>query len=188
MKFKIFGIEFEFQYVAVLILTVALLFDKSHKVSFCLLGAVIHELGHIVAMLCFSIKPRAIRFRIFDVAIEENTEKTSHADFFITLAGPIFNLIFAGLFCYINKDFCLCNIALCVFNLLPVDTFDGGHALFLLLTKRLSINTTYLILKIFTLVILIPLFVFGIIVLCYSKYNYSLLIISLYLLAILFIK
>lgn len=188
MKFKIFSTEFEFQFVAVLILTVALLLDKSHKVTLCLLSAFIHELGHIITMLCFSIRPHAIRFRAFDVAIEDNTSKSNFADFVITLAGPLFNLVFAVLFYFINRDFSFCNFALCLFNMLPVDTFDGGHALFLILTKRLSISTTYLILKIFTLVILIPLFVLGIIVLCYSKYNYSLLIISLYLLAILFIK
>ncbi len=188
MKFKIFSTEFEFQFVAVLTLTVALLLDKSHKVTLCLLSAVIHELSHIVAMLCFSIRPYAIRFRMFDVAIEENAKKSDFADFVITLAGPLSNLVFAGVFFFINRDFSFCNIALCLFNLLPVDTFDGGHALFLILSKKFSVNTSYLILKIFTLIILMPLFVFGIIVLCYSKYNYSLLIISLYLLAILFIK
>ena len=188
MKFKAFGVEFDFQFFAVLVLTFVLILDKSSKVSLCLLSAVLHELGHIVAMLSFSIKPRSISLRVFDIAIEECSQKSDFEDFIITISGPLSNLTFACLFYFINIDLCICNIALCLFNLLPVDTFDGGHALYLLLSKKLSVNTSRIVLKILTLLVLIPLFVFGIIVLCYSKYNYSLLLISLYLLAILFIK
>ena len=188
MRFKLFGIEIELQFFAVLALTTALLLDKSSKVALYLLCAFVHECGHLFMMLCFHKKPKSVKLRIFDIAIEENCEKSFLSDLLITLAGPLSNLIFAFIFYFISTPLYVCNVTLCVFNLLPIDTFDGGHALYLFLTKKFSHRTSCVILKAFTLIILIPLFVFGIIVLCYSKYNYSMLAISLYLLAILFIK
>ncbi len=188
MRFKLFDIEIELQFFAVLALTTALLLDKSSKVALCLLCAFIHECGHLVMMLCLRKKPKSIKLRVFDIAIKENCDKTFLSDLFITLAGPLFNLIFACILYFFNTPLCVCNMTLCVFNMLPIDTFDGGHALYIILRKKFRDRTVCVILKTFTLIILIPLFVLGIIVLFYSKYNYSLLAIALYLLAILFIK
>lgn len=188
MKFKLFDIEIELQFFAVLALTTALLLDKSSKVAICLLCAFIHECGHILTMLCFDKKPKSIKLRVFDIAIKENKEKTFISDLLVTLAGPLFNLLFACIFYFISTPLCICNMTLCVFNMLPIDTFDGGHALYLILRKKFSERTVCVILKTFTLIVLIPLLVVGIIVLFYSRYNYSLLAIAIYLLAILFIK
>lgn len=188
MRFKLYDIEIELQFLAVLALSSALILDKSSKVAMCLLCAFIHECGHILMMLCFSKKPKSIKLRIFDIVIENNCTISDFEDIFITLAGPLFNFLCACVFCFFSTPLCICNMTLCVFNLLPIDTFDGGHALYIILRKKFSEKTVCIVLKTFTLIVLIPLFVIGIIVLFYSKYNYSMLAIAIYLLAILFIK
>lgn len=188
MKFKLFDIEIELQFFAVLALSTALILDKSSKVALCLLCAFIHECGHLLMMLFFSKKPKSIKLRVFDIAIEGNSNISDFEDVFITLAGPLTNLIFAVLFYFFSIPLCICNITLCVFNLLPIDTFDGGHAVYIMLMRKLQEKTVCLLLKIFTFIALIPLLVFGIIILFNSKYNYSMLAIAVYLLAILFLK
>lgn len=188
MKFKLFDIEFELQFIAVAVITLILIFDSSSKVVVCVLCALIHECGHILAMLCFSIKPKAIKLRLFDIAIIEDNEKSELADLIITIAGPVVNLICACIFYYFSTTLFVCNLSLCVFNMLPIDTFDGGHALYLLLSKKLSFKTVTIVQKVLTLILLVPILVVGIMVLIDSKHNYSLLLIALYLLTILFIK
>ena len=80
------------------------------------------------------------------------------------------------------------HLALGVFNLLPVMSLDGGHLLYLFLSRHYQPRTCERVLRITTFVLVLPLFAAGIYLLFRSSYNYSLLAISLYLLAILFLK
>ena len=75
-----------------------------------------------------------------------------------------------------------------VFNLLPVLSLDGGHLLTILLQRHFSPVVCRNVLRILTFVFLLPLFTAGLYLLLNSGYNYSLLAISLYLTAILFLK
>ncbi len=188
MKFKILGIPIELPFLSVALISSVMLLDESLKASLCFLSAFIHECGHLFFMLCYGIKPDFIRLGVFDVVIKAKPDKTFLSELFITLGGPFFNMIFALIFYRISADFSLANIIIGLFNLLPVESFDGGRAITLLLNRKLSFKTTNIILKVLTFIILIPIFILGVLVLSYSKYNYSLLLISLYLLAILFLK
>jgi stage IV sporulation protein FB len=84
--------------------------------------------------------------------------------------------------------YALPHFALGVFNLLPVMSLDGGHLLAIILDKRFSPRTVAITLKVTTFVFLLPLMTAGLYVLLNSGYNYSLLIISIYLIVLLFLK
>lgn len=188
MRFKFFGVPLELPFLAVSLLSCVIILDYSGKIFLCILAAIVHECGHLFSMLCFKIKPDYIKLRAFDIVICAKTDKSFLSDFLITLFGPVSNLLFSCLFYKISPDFSMINLLIGLFNLLPVESFDGGHALSVLLNRKLSFKTTNVIIKVLTFIILIPIFILGVLVLCYSKYNFSLLLISMYLLAILFLK
>lgn len=188
MKLKPNKTTFEADFIAVAVMTTVLVLDVSGKVAMCFLSAVLHECGHIIAMRCFGITPKSIKLRIFDIVIDADSDKAYLPDLIITLSGPVINILLSLLFYFIYRPMCYTNLFIGVFNLLPIETFDGGHALTLLLSKKYSLNVVRSILKSLTFALLVPIFLLGVLVLLHSKYNYSLLLISLYLLAILFLK
>lgn len=188
MKCDIKNVTISASFFTVALMSFVFVLDTSGRAFMCFLSAVLHETGHLVAMLCFSIKPKSITLRLFDIVIDADCNRGFVPDFVITLSGPIVNFSVAFLSYFLSRDIFMVNLFIGCFNLLPIDTFDGGHLLYLILSRKFELSTVNLILKILTFIFLVPLFVIGLLVLFCSKYNYSLLMISLYLLAILFLK
>lgn len=188
MKFKLGSTLFEASFIAVALMSLVLVIDVTGNIAMCFLCAILHECGHIIAMRCFGIVPKSITLRLFDIVIKADSDKAFLPDLLITLGGPMMNILLSVTAFFICKPLCYVNLYIAVFNLLPIDTFDGGRALSLILSRKFSIKSVRIVLKILTFTFLVPIFLLGIQVLLYSKYNYSLLLISLYLLAILFLK
>ena len=78
--------------------------------------------------------------------------------------------------------------ALAAFHLLPIAPLDGGQALFALLSRRLPTERAGTVVWAFSLLILLPLAVLGFWVLLQSRYNFSLLAVSVYLMFLLVFK
>lgn len=188
MKVDVFGIRIDAPYFVVCAMCIVILFDTSFNISSCFIAAVIHESGHLLMMSMLKIKPKSIALHLFDIAITDNSAKSDVHDMLITLSGPVLNFVFALVFYNLSFKLFVSNIVIGVFNLLPIETFDGGHALAVFLNKKLKPEKTTLIIKALTFLFLVPFLFFGVMMLFYSKYNYSLLLISLYLLVILFTK
>ena len=188
MKFTLKNVTINASFLSVAVMSFVLILDTSGKILMCFFSAFLHEMGHLLMMLCFSVKPKSITLRFFDIVIEVDNDRAFIPDVIITLSGPLMNFISALAFYTFSREFFIVNLFIGGFNLLPIETFDGGYVLKLMLSRKLSLSTTRFILKSLTFIILVPMFLFGILVLFYSKYNYTLLMISLYLLAILFLK
>lgn len=139
-------------------------------------------------MFLSNCKPYKVTVTLFDVAIERRTDVTYLQDVLITISGPLYNFIFALLFTFVYKPLAVSNLLIGLFNLLPVATFDGGQLIKLMLTRRLCDKTTDIILNILSFIFFVPMFCLGLLFLFKSKYNYSLLLISLYLISVLFVK
>ena len=187
MKLRIADCRIIFGYEAVAALTAVLLLDRENRVIGCFFAAILHELGHIVMMRLCGVRVRCVRLRLFDVLIEAENAPSVRADVLITLGGPAANFMFAAAFSPFCLKLALPNLMLGVFNLLPVMSLDGGHLLSVCLRRR-SPRVCETVLRTATFVCLLPLMTAGFILLCRSGYNYSLLVISLYLTAVLFLK
>ena len=188
MKLRIAKLQVYLGYEVVAAMTAVLLLDRENRVICCFLAALLHELGHILMMRLFGVRVQRLRLRLFDVLIEADEPADFLSDAWITLGGVMMNFLCAAFFCPFSLKLGLPHLLLGIFNLLPVMSLDGGHLLTIILSRRFSPRVCDTVLKITTFVFLLPLMTAGLYILFQSGYNYSLLLISLYLLALLLLK
>lgn len=146
-------------------------------VYLCLL---IHEAGHIAAARSFGIKLSYLKIMPFGIAMRFKTPLNSHKTQFVTaVAGPLASIIAGLLF----KDEFLraANLALGIFNLLPVKTLDGGKIFFLAVSSRYGTIRAHNILKTSSLVISVLMLILGGYILYETRFNVSLVLVSVFL-------
>lgn len=190
MTLKIKSISIIISFPAIALVTLIIVTNFLTNYLLCFIAIIIHESAHLIAMYICGSKPSAFVISVFDIKIIENSRLTLpfYKDIFITLSGPVINILMYFLFLYFDIPFAYVNLFLGSYNLLPCASLDGGQVIYLILSKRISERLTERIIDILTLITLFPIFVVGIIVLFNSNYNFSLLFLCLYLLLSLFIK
>lgn len=106
---------------------------------FCLLFSIIHELSHLLVMRIYGIGICGMRFYGGGIKISthgmELIPKFDQA--VIYSAGCLMNLLLGTVFCFSGGiRMCIINLSLAAFNLLPVEYFDGGKLLKLLMPNN----------------------------------------------------
>lgn len=198
MTFQLRHLCIEISFPLVALMTAVIIFDTSMSVIICFASVIAHETGHLLAMKYFGSYPQKIKLTLFDIAIIDRKKitRSNKAELVITLAGVTVNFILVTISyflmnisenSYIQMIFDT-NFTLGLFNSLPIDSLDGGQALIILLSMKFSPFTSMKILDIISFVILIPVAVMGFLVLLQSKYNFTLLLTALYLIAIILLK
>ncbi len=197
MKFKIFNIKFCISYTLLCLLAVCIILDIFSGFLMCCFAVIIHESGHLIMMMFFGCKPKKITISLFDIAIndESRQQRSDLQNFFIIFFGP-----FANFICFIllfllylcgGADFlkfAYVNLSLCLLNMLPVMSFDGGQLLYILLSRRFGCQTGERALNIITFITVFPVAVLGFIILFNSNYNFSLLFVCGYIILSLVLK
>ena len=198
MTFRFGKLYFEVSFPLVAVMTVVIIFDTTMSVIICFIAAIIHELGHLAALKHYSSFPERIKLTLFDIAITDKKKysRNTKQELVIVLAGVTINFISAAVFYILFyifhteffENMFISNLALGCFNILPVDTLDGGQALYLILSLRFSLYCSTKILNIVSFIILIPVACIGFLILLQSKYNFTLLLTALYLITIILLK
>jgi len=198
MSFMIAKCRVEINFLFVAVIAFLLLIDRSAVAGLGIVATVVHECGHIICMYLFSVPPAKVKFNPFGIDIVENTgnKRSYRTDALIALAGPGANAfifaVFLLLYLLIPNSylytFCVANGALAVFNLLPIEPLDGGQTLYCLLCSKHSSAASAKIVEIISFLILLPLAVLGFYILLQSRYNFSLLLVSGYLMLLLLMK
>ena len=171
---RFLGVEISFQFYYFALLTIVLIFDKSGGIFCCFLSSFFHEIGHLLAILVLKQKVDRIEFSLFDIKIKSN--------YYVSFSKElIINFILFLFFIRTIRIFALANLFIAIFNLLPVSTLDGGQAINIILNKFISEEKSVIILNILTVVFAIPVFTLGIIVLFNTGYNFSFLLLGVYL-------
>lgn len=164
-----------------------------------LLAALLHELGHLAAMVGVGMPPREIRLNPFgvDLVKQETTGRSYGKEVLVSLAGPLANGL-ACFFCLLGRrlgwwegdGWLMANAALGLMNLLPIEALDGGQALFSLLLLRSRRGEAFCgkVVTAVSFLTLLPLATAGFWLLLDSRYNFSLLLLSLYLIFLLLWK
>lgn len=188
MKLRIADISIYIGYEAVAAMTAVLLLDTENRVICCFIAAIIHELGHLLMMKLTGVRITGLRLRLFDVMIEADEPPSFTADILATSGGVMANLLFFVLLLPFGTKLSLPHLVLGLFNLLPVMSLDGGRLLYLCMSRRFSARVCDRTIRILSFLFILPLMTAGIYLLLASSYNYTLLAVSLYLLALLFLK
>ena len=150
---------------------------------------ILHEGGHIGAAYLLGARLKTLKITpLGPIGIIEDFEKLcSGKKIKILLAGPFVNLIFIGIFSfwpnsfYLQGFFLQINIALLLFNMLPVYPLDGGRILLALISKKMGlIRGNALLLKIGGLTNTM-IFILGLVQIILFPFNASLLCLGLYI-------
>ncbi len=115
----------------------ALLLGAVEVLPLISLAALLHEMGHLLALRVFGVGVEGIYFTAFGMEIRADTRFLPYQkDMICTLAGPLVNLLSAVVLARLAGDYLLAgaNLLEGVFNLLPLTGLDGARALHLLLS------------------------------------------------------
>lgn len=195
MSFRFGRTDIVCSYPLIVIMTAVLLIDTSMNVFLCFLAALMHEAGHLLALRHFHTPPDCIRLSLFDIAIIDRRQSLHSASqsAVIAAAGVAVNFMTAFLtwllFLFTGwiplLTFIAAHLTLGIFNALPVHSLDGGQVLMMLLSRHLSPVSADRILTVVSVIVLIPLACLGFLILFSTRYNFTLLLVSLYLTAVL---
>ena len=156
-----------------------------------------HESGHIFAIIHCGKKISKIKINAFSIDMEQNYSYNTpeKKELFILLCGPLVNLIFCIIFSLLHKIFNLDifkifsiqNLIIGILNLMPIYSLDGGQILLIFLKHKFSIGTADKILFIISIIFIVPITTLGFFLIIKSDSNFSLLILTFYLIS-LFLK
>lgn len=190
MRFRILNtdVTLSFWFFAVITLFIV---SSTNELALCFaLPVILHELGHIIAIIAFNIKIKAIRFTAFGIEIEKekNAKGGVVREVVVGLAGIAANLIVAAaLYFFAYKSMLTmlmisANLAVAMFNLLPIGNLDGGEIAKNLSEYFFKPRLAYLLSRIFSFLALVPLFAASIFLLLLPGRNFTLLLLCVYLL------
>lgn len=180
----------ELSYPSIALIALMIIMNISTGYILCFLSVLLHECGHLLAMKLCRLSPSGIKITLFNIEIIENNRHSANylSDIIVTFAGPLANLAVYLITLPLSKMFAYINLFIGIFNLLPATSLDGGQLLYLFLLKRFSSENSAKTVDVVTIIVSVPLFFIGILILLNSRYNYSLLFLSMYLILSIFIR
>ena len=199
MQFK-FGntrIIISFTFFALIIILISL--NKTEFLYSTIIFAILHEIGHLLALKHFKISIEEFKVSLFggNIKILNNNKIQYYQNAIISFCGPLVNLFFFVLFYLLNiflknkfiNEIYVINLVLAAFNLLPFYNFDGGKILASILMNFLQEKTVNYIITITSFIILIPFTYLAVYIFMLDSKNFYLLISAvLMLLTIIFKK
>ena len=139
MELEIRGIRIRIGFSFFWVLAILLCFDFRQEIRLALAFSVLHEFGHLTAIIISGRRPKLIGFGLFGMTIVRRSDMSCNysAEIFTALAGPLVNVLFSSIFYCAFKSsgkpvfmtaFAV-NFLIAAFNLMPVFSLDGGRAL-----------------------------------------------------------
>lgn len=131
LEWRLGGIRCRLSLLFPALVTALLLWQPDGLAVSCLLASLIHEGGHLAAMLVLGVPPQYCTLGAFGMRIElGNTLMGYGRNLLISLAGPLANaLAAAGLLMLECPTAAVVHLVLALLNLLPAAALDGGEIL-----------------------------------------------------------
>ena len=177
------------------LVTVLLLLQPDGLALPCVLASLIHEGGHLAAMLLLNCPPESCTVSAFGARIVTDSRRPPgyRQQIMISLAGPGINfLAAAGLWIAAGLGAVGCSraaavhILLGVFNMLPAGALDGGQALRCVLCLRGAPDRADRVLRVLSAAVLLPVAIGSLYLVLSGSGNGTLLIVSIYLTVLVF--
>ncbi len=149
------------------------------------LAAALHEAAHLAALGIFHAAPEAVTLTALGCRIVPRREKFLNGwkSCAVSLAGPGANLAAYGVLALAGRGsglFAGSNLALGLLHSLPIEPLDGGLALRSAAGQVLGWERAGRLSRIVSAILLLPLAALGFLILLRTRYNFSLLALSLY--------
>ncbi len=166
------------------------MFDRSGMMLGGMLSALLHESGHLIAMTVIPRQhPKEISITPFGLKIQNNSmAEFARGRVVVLAAGSAVNFILAASLIKLSPQLASMNFVLGAMNLLPVESFDGGGILKHILSSFMSEKSAEIAVTAVSLIILSVLAFIGVYILFRTKYNFTLLGMSLWLLTTVVIR
>ncbi len=198
MRFFIKGVEVKIDFLFAASVTLLMCFNTGDEIRCGILFSILHELGHLLAIIACGERPETVRFGIFGMTIIRKNDITQDykKEFITAISGPLMNFFLSfmlfGLYAPCREEIllksALISLVIGLFNIIPVFSLDGGRALESLLLQRLPRDRCESVMKAVSVVFLVPMTALGFYILINSGYNFTFLAISIYLAVMLFEK
>lgn len=190
MKFNFYNIKISVSFLLVCLSALCIILGIFDGFLYCFFAVIIHETGHLVPMCVLGYRPDKIKISLFEISITDKYKRirSDKENLIIIFFGPLANficfIVFYLLYLVSIKEFSLfafANLSVGLFNIMPVMSLDGGQIIYILLCKRFPYERSERIVNVLTFIIIFPLAALGFLVLFNSKYNFSLLLVCVYL-------
>ncbi len=198
MQFKIKNIKIKISFTFFALILILIIFQKTEYLIVSLASAVLHEVGHLIALIYFKTEILEFKISIFGANIKTSTRNQINyfKDFLISFSGPLVNLLIS-FFSYVIYniyfgkiffDIYIVNLVLALFNLLPFHAFDGGKMLQIILNLKLSDSAAEKAVTIISVLILIPFIWFSFKVFLVNKNDFYCLAVTILMLLTIVLK
>ncbi|MBQ9901840.1 MAG: site-2 protease family protein [Clostridia bacterium] len=159
------------------LLCVAAFFDRSRFMMWGMLASLLHECGHIAAMLPVPEQvPREICITPFGIRIESSPlSEFGRGHFLILAAGSGVNFICAAVTFGFLPAFAAVSLVLGILNILPVEGMDGGGMIRVVLERIMPQSAADRMVRILSWMTLGAMLLMGIYVLAVTGHNFTLL-------------
>ncbi|MEE0928651.1 MAG: hypothetical protein UIG59_05625 [Acutalibacteraceae bacterium] len=182
MRYKLFGVSVEISYYFLCAVCISIALDKSGLFAITLLSSALHEMGHLVFIVIFNGRIRSIRFTLGCLGIEYHDNFSKSEEVISLLAGPFTNLILGLISKLLGfNTFCVINMVLGIYNLLPVCGLDGGLIIIKILENKVDNRIVTIILDFLTISVAIGFILLFFVGIWHNSVNLSLILFSLYL-------
>ena len=192
MMLNLYGTKVEITFLFIAFIAFIISLDAPSNVLITLFASLLHETGHLVMMISLKNKPEKVRFELTGVNIIRNqsTVISTKNEILISFGGPLITCMMTVISCILFQfydselviTFACINLILMTFNLLPIKKLDGGRILYFLLSMKLDFMLSSKILKVTSLLFISVIFIWGLYIFIVSNYNFSLIIIAVFLL------
>ncbi len=138
-----------------LLILLALLAGYIKNMFIVILIVIVHEFGHVFFFRIFNIEIEKITIYPYGgmTVVNKRLHERIYKDLLISLGGIFFQIILFFVFYLLYEKsiivnstyqcFCLYNISIVVFNLIPIIPLDGSKFMFSLFSKFLSYKDSY---------------------------------------------
>ena len=171
--------------------TLMFLYDTSGTAVISVCAALLHEIGHLLCLFWYGETPQSLKLGLagMEIVRAKGQKLSVYQEIMVSLAGPLVNLALFALLATLSgwgagerlMEAAMVNFMLALFNLLPVSALDGGRAMYFFLCSLCTAPTAQRVVTVCSIVCLLPCAFIGFFLLLQSGYNFSLLLVTVYL-------
>lgn len=188
LEARLFGVRCRLSLLFPALLTALLLWQPDGLAVSCVLASVMHECGHLLAMLAVGASPQDCTLGAFGMRIRLGGRMLGYGrNIVVSLAGPLTNGLAAAVLLLLGRGrTAAVHLTLAALNLLPASALDGGEILRCSLCLLGWERQAPRVLRLTSALVLLPLATGSIWLFLHGGGNGTLLIVGGYLLLLLF--